>query len=211
MAHQAVHLESHDAAPPWTGFLLRCAGVPLRAGVPCRVGAPFRGPLRQVQRPPQIVEQVAGVLQADREPHRPLRDPGPRQRLGVHPVVGGARGVDDEGFRVTDVREVGEHPQRLYERPACVPSAFELEAEHRPAAARQQLLRERVVRVPGQLRVHHVRHRVVAVQELHHLAGVGHVPAPCAATGSPPLAGCGTRWSGSCMPRSRARLPCARA
>ena len=124
----------------------------------------------------EVVEQVVDVLESDGEPDRPFGDPGPGERLAVHAMVRGARGVDDERLCIPHVRKVREHPERLDERTSRVAPALELEAEHRPAAVRQQLLRELVVGVIGELGIDDARDRLVVVQELDNPAGVRDVP-----------------------------------
>ena len=84
--------------------------------------------------------------------------------------------MNDERAAVADVGEMRKDLQRLDESLALLAVAFQVEAEHRAAAARQQLLGERMAGVTFELRVadlldHRMRH-----QKLHNLARVVDMP-----------------------------------
>ena len=94
----------------------------------------------------QVVDQVVGILEPDRQPDRARRDAGLRERRIVHAEVRGRRRMDHQRAAVADVGQVREELQRLDERRALRARALEVEAEHRAAAARQQPLRQRMAR-----------------------------------------------------------------
>src|SRR5437879_3384806 len=63
------------------------------------------------------------------------------------------RGMDDKRFRVAHIRKMREELERLDEATPLLARTFEVEAEHGAAAARQELLRQRMVRMLRQVRI----------------------------------------------------------
>src|SRR5262245_57011498 len=114
----------------------------------------FRG----AQAAREVFDQVVWILQADRETHRAGPDSGAEEVRVAHAEVRGARRVDHQRLGVADVREVREDPQGIDEAPAGFAAAREIEAEYRAATPRQELLRERAVRMRIELRIRDRRH-----------------------------------------------------
>src|SRR5205809_7076035 len=82
------------------------------------------------------------------------------------------RGMDDERFCVAHVRKLREELKRLDEATALLARTFEVEAEHCAAAARQKLLRQRMVRMFRQLRISDRAHQRMLAQKCDDLARV---------------------------------------
>jgi hypothetical protein len=65
--------------------------------------------LRGAQRLAEIVDQVAGILEPDREPdHAPRRRPPRLERRGIHLLMRGAGRMDHQRLGVADIGEVRE-------------------------------------------------------------------------------------------------------
>ena len=77
-----------------------------------------RRALLRLERALEVVDQVVGIFEADREADRARADAGPRERRVVHAEVGGRGRMDHERAAVADVGEVREDLQRLDERAA---------------------------------------------------------------------------------------------
>ena len=86
--------------------------------------AAARSPIRSV-----------GVLQPDREADQVLAHSGPLQLSGVHGGMGGGGRVDDQGFRVTHVGEMGKNLQAFDEPSNGLPG--------RPRSRKRRSLRTR--------------------------------------------------------------------
>jgi hypothetical protein len=65
----------------------------------------------------------------------------------------GRRRRGDQRLRVADVGEVRKDPQRFDEPASLRARAIEVEAEYGTATLRQEPLRQRVIRVPRELRI----------------------------------------------------------
>src|SRR5713226_4600589 len=89
--------------------------IPLRAihGPESRSLTPLF--LRSPKRAREVLDQITGMLEADREPHGSRRDAGGRERSIVHAEVRRRRRMDHERFRVADVGEMREERERLDE------------------------------------------------------------------------------------------------
>src|SRR5437899_4299767 len=135
-----------------------CAGANVRAPVYAYTSEPLTdkrialgGLAGSVQRATQVFDQVVRVLEPDRQADRAFGNPGLDELLRRHPEMRGARRMDDQRFRVTDIGEMREDLQRLDERTALRARAPQVEAENRTAASRQKLLRKRMVRMAGKV------------------------------------------------------------
>src|SRR5207249_9186892 len=106
-----------------------------------------------MQRAAQVLLQVLRVFEPDRKPNRALGDACLAQVLGRHSKMRRRRGMDDERFCVADIRKMREKLERLDKATSPVARTFEVEAEDRPAATRQKLLREHMVRMFRQIRI----------------------------------------------------------
>src|SRR5205085_11181751 len=85
--------------------------------------------LRDAQRLAEIVDDVAGGLDADRQPHQLLADAGSPKLLGVHLLVRGRGGVDHQRLGVADTGEMADHAQRLDELAPCGPATLDAEGD----------------------------------------------------------------------------------
>ena len=93
-----------------------------------------RALLRGAQRRPKIVDQVLGVFQADREPDHAFADARFLQRRRIELGVCRRGGMDHQRLGVTDIGEMRKQLQPLYEAPAGLAAALDVEAEHRARA-----------------------------------------------------------------------------
>ncbi len=111
------------------------------------------GLLGGLERALEVVNQVVRVLQADRQADRPLRDAALGHGLVGHAEVRGAGRVDHQRAAVAHVGQVAEYLERLDELLALLAMPLDVEAEDRPRAARQQLLRQRMAGMRRQHRM----------------------------------------------------------
>src|SRR4051812_35931541 len=80
-----------------------------------KIMEPRRSFLRGLQRLGKIVDDVAGILEADREADQLLADAGGFERRFIELAMRGAGRMDDQGLRVTDIGEMRGKLQRVDE------------------------------------------------------------------------------------------------
>src|SRR5260370_23372038 len=71
--------------------------------------------LREAKRLAEVVDDVGGGLDADRQSHQLLADLGGLELGGIHLLMGGAGGMNDQRLGVADIGEMAGHPQPLDE------------------------------------------------------------------------------------------------
>src|SRR5438132_1465298 len=80
--------------------------VAKKMSVPLTESCMVSGPLRGAQRLTEIVGDVPGGFDADREPHQLFADAGVLQLGGIHLLMGGAGGMNDQRLGVADIGEM---------------------------------------------------------------------------------------------------------
>ena len=190
------------------------AGVGVGGSRPPTRSSISSAPSRRLQRALQVVDQVVGILEADRQADRARADAGLRQRRVVHAEVRGrAPDGSPASWQSPTLARCEKMLQRLDEAPALPrgrPCRSKLNTAPQPRGSSR--LRQRVVGMRSRAR----DSRSLAT---HRRARPGTRPpcacsrraAPCAAAGSRCPAGSARRCAGSCRRRSRAGPRAARA
>ena len=93
----------------------------------------------------EVGENVAHVLNANRQAYQLGGNPGIALLLNAKLRMGGGCGVDDQRFSVTDIRQQREQLEGVDELLARLESALDAEGDQRALAVRQVFLRPRVV------------------------------------------------------------------
>src|SRR5215469_196774 len=83
--------------------------------------------LRAAQRLGEIVDDVGGRLDTDRQPHELLADAGGLELLGIHLLVRGRGRMDHQCLGIADIGKMADHAQAFDEFLPC--SAAALDAE----------------------------------------------------------------------------------
>lgn len=112
---------------------------------------------------PEIGDDVLDGFDPHRQAHHVFADPGGGELRRAHLLVGGARRMNHQGLGVADVGQVTRQPQSFDELRSGRAPAFDAEAHHGAGSARQQPLRQLVVRVGRQTRMHHPRHGIAVL------------------------------------------------
>ena len=89
--------------------------------------------LRGLQRALEVVDQIVGVFEADRQADRAFGDAGCGERGGVHAEVRGRGRVDHERTGVADVRQMREQRERFDEAASGGASPRRLKLNTAPA------------------------------------------------------------------------------
>src|SRR5579859_6126817 len=133
---------------PWTNTAAGSAGSKARPPVPAKTRLPrtrssmplFRGLrdrlLRCPQRLSEILDDVLGLLAADREPDHVLADARHLELLRAHLLMRGAGGVDHQRLGVTDIGEVRDQSHAVDEARARAAAPLDAEAHHGARALR---------------------------------------------------------------------------
>src|SRR3984893_17970292 len=128
--------------------------------------------LRRPERLAEVVDNVLGGFDADREPKQLFANSGGFELGGIHLLMGGAGGMNDQRLGVADIGEVADQPQALDEFLAGRPAALDSEAYDRPRAARQQSPGQRMIRMGFQRRMQNPVYRLVRGQEFQNRVGI---------------------------------------
>ena len=99
--------------------------------------------LNRLERLVEIVDDVFDVLYPDGEAHQVLADARFRERLRGKLTVRGARRVNGEALRVTDVCELREQPERIDELSRVLFCLARAESDDASVAVFELLCRER--------------------------------------------------------------------
>src|SRR3984957_19328137 len=117
--------------------MVGCETSNSRPPVATKVSIPFTdncmasGLLRNTERLAEVVDDVGGGFDADRQPHQLLADIGGLELGGIHLLMGGRGGMNDQGLGIADIGQMADHPQRLDEFLAGGPAALDPEADDR--------------------------------------------------------------------------------
>ena len=123
------------------------------------------------QRLLEVVDDVAGVFQADAQAHEVGVDAG-FVELGIGELAVGVGGrVQDAGVAVGDVGLDGDQLQGVHEADCGVAAAFEAERHHAAGAVRHVFLREGVVGIGREAGVLDPFHGRMSVEEFRDLPG----------------------------------------
>src|SRR6185369_3381151 len=85
--------------------------------------------LRRAQRLSEIVDDIRGRLDADREADQLLADPGLGELVGIHLLMGGRGGMNDQRLGIADIGEMADQLQALDELAARGPAALDAERD----------------------------------------------------------------------------------
>ncbi|MNM75617.1 hypothetical protein D3C81_874110 [compost metagenome] len=116
------------------------------------------------------------MLDADRQAHGVLADPGPGELGRIQLAMGGRRRMGGQRLRIPQVHQPGEQLQCIKETRAGNTPARQAEGQHAGAVAAQIALRRRVFGVVGQPGITHPRHLRMRAQVLRHGQRIGIDP-----------------------------------
>src|ERR1700688_4013256 len=101
--------------------MVGCETSNFRPPVATKVSIPFTdncmasGFLRNTERLAEIVDDVGGGFDADRQSHQFLADAGGLELGGIHLLMGGRGGMNDQRLGVADIGQMADYPERLGE------------------------------------------------------------------------------------------------
>src|ERR1035438_5616171 len=102
-----------------------------RPPVATKVSMPFTdncmasGLLRNTERLAEIVDDVGGGFDTDRQPHQLHADAGGLELRGIHLLMGGRGGMNHQRLGVADIGQMADHPQGFDELLAGGPAALD--------------------------------------------------------------------------------------
>src|ERR1700737_2476884 len=92
--------------------------------------------LRNTERLSDVIDDVGGGFDANRQPHQFLADARGFELGGIHLLMGCAGGMNDEGLGMPDIGQMAYPPKGLDEFLAGRPAALDSEADDGPRATR---------------------------------------------------------------------------
>src|SRR5689334_12206388 len=131
--------------------------------------------LREAQRLGQIVDDVAGRFETDREPHKIFAYTGLLQCGRIHLRMCRAGGMNDESLCVAHIGKVGSKAEGLDESAPGLSSALDAKGDDRARTFGEEALSQSIIRMLRQARIRNPCDSWIGFQRRRHGHGVAYV------------------------------------